>query len=69
MTQKDIYIDVMLNGHFERQLKYEGNYHLDDIDGRIVKCITDKDMREFVDRKCPLLAGKSYNVEFTTQRV
>ena len=70
MVQKDIYIDIMLNGHFERQLKYKGNYHLEeDLNGNIVKCFSEKDVKEFVERKCPRLVGKGYNVEFTKQRI
>lgn len=70
MANEVIYIDIMLNGHFERQLKYEGNYHLkQDLNGNIVRLISEKDMREFVESKCPRLVGKCYNVEFTNQRI
>lgn len=70
MTKDTIYIDVMLNGKFQMQLKYEGNYHLEeDLNGNIVKCFSEKDVKEFVESKCPRLIGKGYNVEFTNQRV
>ena len=70
MTQKDIYIDIMLNGHFERQLKYEGNYHLEkDDNGNIVKCFSEKDVKAFVNSKCEYLSDKDYKIEFTNQRV
>ena len=70
MANEVIYIDIMLNVHFERQLKYEGNYHLEeDLNGNIVKCFSEKDIKEFVESKCPRLMGKGYNVEFTNQRI
>ena len=64
-----VYIDVMLNGAFIRQMRYDGNYHLEEIDGEIKECISEKDMRDFVESRCSWLAGKPFNVEFTTQRI
>lgn len=65
-----IYIDVILNGKFQRQLRYEGNYHLEeDLNGNIIRCFSEKDIKEFVDKKLPSLKGKNYNVDFTLQRI
>lgn len=69
MSNDVIYIDVMLDAHFEGQLKYEGNYHLEDIDGKVLQCMSEKDVREFVESRFSWLSGKDFKIEFTTQRI
>lgn len=66
---KPLLIDVMLDGRYVGQLKYDGNYHLENIDGKVLQCISEKDAREFVESKYTWLSGKDFKVEFTTQRV
>lgn len=57
---KTVYIDIMLNGLFYRQIAYK-------------YCplfpIDEKEINEFVLKKCPTLKGKNFSVQLTDNRI
>lgn len=59
MKNEVVYVDVMLNGRFYRQLKYS-------------YCplfpIRLEDLTEFVENECPTLRGKNYTLNFSDKR-
>ena len=55
-----IYLDIMIGGRFVRQIPYE-YCPLFPIDSDEVK--------EYVEKKCPSLCGKSFNINFSNQRI
>ena len=55
-----IYLDIMMGGRFVRQIPYE-YCPLFPIDSYEVK--------EYVETKCPSLCGKSFNINFSNQRI
>jgi len=55
-----IYLDIMMGGRFVRQLPYE-YCPLFEIDQDEVK--------EYVEKNCPSLCGKRFNINFSNQRI
>ena len=55
-----IYLDIMMGGKFVRQIPYE-YCPLFEIDSDEVK--------DYVEKKCPSLCGKSFNINFSNQRI
>ena len=55
-----IYLDIMMGGRFVRQLPYE-YCPLFEIDPDEVK--------DYVEKKCPSLCGKRFNINFSNQRI
>ena len=60
LAKKSVNLDIMLKGHFVKQLKYEF-FPLFVING--------EDIKKFVEEKMPSLIGKAYNINFSTQKV
>lgn len=70
MAQKAQLIDVMLgDGSFFCQLIYPGKPFPKIISGKLVEEYDKKDLRTFALKKRPSLAGKSFYVELSNQRV
>ena len=70
MARKAQLIDVMLSdGSFFCQLRYTGTPFPMVINGKIVPTYDEKDLKRFAIEKRPSLAGKSFNVCLTNQRV
>ena len=55
-----IYLDIMMGGKFVRQIPYE-YCPLFEIDQDEVK--------DYVEKKCPSLCGKRFNINFSNQRI
>ena len=55
-----IYLDIMMGGRFVRQIPYE-YCPLFEIDSDEVK--------DYVEKKCPSLCGKNFNINFSNQRI
>ena len=55
-----IYLDIMMGGRFVRQIPYE-YCPLFPIDSDEVK--------DYVEKKCPSLCGKRFNINFYNQRI
>ena len=62
---KKVLLDVMLNGRFICQLKYEGMPFPELIDGKVVPVYDTEDMERFVFEKRPSLRGKDIRIEFS----
>ena len=60
LAKNIIYLDIMMGGRFVRQIPYE-YCPLFPIDSDEVK--------EYVETKCPSLCGKSFNINFSNQRI
>lgn len=60
MKNEVVYVDVMLNGRFYRQLKYS-------------YCplfpIRPEDLTELIETHCPTLRGKNYTFDFSDRRL
>lgn len=70
MAQKAMLLDVMLSdGTFFYQLKYTGTPFPMIIEGKMVPTYDYRDLRKFALKKRPSLAGKSFYVELSNQRV
>ena len=68
MAKKHILLDIMLNGRFICQLKYEGMPFPELIDGKVVPVYDTEDMARFVFEKRPSLRGKDIKIEFSSQK-
>ena len=55
-----IYLDIMMDGKLVRQIPYE-YCPLFEIDQDEVK--------DYVEKKCPSLHGKNFNINFSNQRI
>jgi hypothetical protein len=66
---KTLLLDVMLDGRFKCQLKYEKPAFPLILDGEVVESYDASDLREFVERERPSLKGKDFKIEFATQKV
>ena len=66
---KKVLLDIMLNGRFICQLKYEGMPFPERIDGKIVPVYDAEDMARFVFEKRPSLKGKDIRIEFAKNKV
>ena len=54
----NLYIDIMLNGSFYKQIKIANKPEY-----------SDKEIKDLVLGKFPSLKGKSYRIEFSNQKV
>ena len=68
MTKK-ILLDVMLNGRFVCQLKYDKRGLPDMVDGKIIEVHNQQEIKDFVFQQRPSLIGKDIVIEFASQRV
>ena len=68
MAKKQILLDVMLNGRFVCQLKYDGMPFPEMINGKVVPVYDTEDMERFVFEKRPSLRGKDIKIEFSNQK-
>ena len=68
MAKKQILLDIMLNGRFICQLKYEGMPFPELINGKVVPVYDSEDMERFVFEKRPSLRGKDIRIEFSNQK-
>ena len=66
---KTLLLDVILNGRFKCQLKYERSGFPLILDGEIIESYNAEDLREFVERERPSLKGKDFKIEFSNQKV
>ena len=66
---KTLLLDIMLNGRFKCQLKYEKNGFPLIMDGEVLESYDASDLKEFVERERPSLKGKDFKIEFATQKV
>lgn len=60
LAKNIIYLDIMMGGKFVRQIPYE-YCPLFEIDPDEVK--------DYVEKKCPSLCGKNFNINFSNQRI
>lgn len=65
MAKKATYLDVMLDGRFICQLRYDRNGEMRRIDGKVVEMHNEDDIKAFVEEKRPTLKGKNFNICFT----
>jgi hypothetical protein len=65
---KKVLIDIMENGRFICQLKYDGMPFPEMIDGEIIPVYDSEDMERFVYEKRPSLRGKDIRIEFSNQK-
>lgn len=63
------YVDVMLKGEFVCQLDVSSLGRAEFVGDRMMKVISESELRKFVEEKKPRLVGKDFKVEFTNQRV
>lgn len=60
LTSSVVYIDIMLGGRFYKQLAYE-------------YCplwpVKEKEVKTFIESRCPSLKGRKYNISFSNQKV
>lgn len=60
LSESVIYIDIMLEGRFYRQLAYR-------------YCplwpVKESEVKTFIESKCPSLIGRLYNISFSNQKV
>lgn len=68
MAKKQILLDIMLNGRFICQLKYDGMPFPEMIDGKVVPVYDSDDLEKFVFEKRPSLRGKDIRIEFSSQK-
>lgn len=66
---KTLLLDIMLDGRFKCQLKYEIASFPLVLDGEVVESYDISDLQEFVERERPSLKGKDFKIEFATQKV
>ena len=65
---KKVLLDIMLNGKFICQLKYDGMPFPELINGKIVPVYDTEDLEKFVFEKRPSLRGKDIRIEFSNQK-
>ena len=68
MAKKQILLDVMLNGRFVCQLKYNRRGFPEMIDGEVKESHKIEDLERFVFEKRPSLRGKDIRIEFSNQK-
>ena len=66
---KTVLLDVMLNGRFVCQLKYDKRGLPDMVDGEIIEVHNQQEIKDFVFQQRPSLIGKDIVIEFASQRV
>ena len=66
---KPLLLDVMLNGRFVCQLKYNKRGLPDMVNGEIVEVHNQQEIKDFVFEKRPSLRGKDISIEFASQKV
>lgn len=66
---KMVLLDVMVDGRFNCQLRYFGTPFPQIIDGEVVACYNDDDIKNFVYEKRPSLKGKNVQIRFAKQKV
>lgn len=59
----------MLKGEFVCQLDVSSLGRAEFVGDRMMKVISESELRKFVEEKKPRLVGKDFKVEFTNQRV
>ena len=67
--RKPLLLDIMLNGRFVCQLKYNKRGLPDMVNGEIVEVHNSKDLEAFVLEQRPSLRGKDIKIEFASQKV
>ena len=68
MAKKQILLDVMLNGRFICQLKYDGSPFPTMVNGEVKPVYDSEDIRKFVYNQRPSLRGKDIRIEFSNQK-
>ena len=66
---KKVLLDIMFNGRFICQLRYDGMPFPEMIDGKVVPVYDSKDLERFVYEKRPSLRGKDIRIEFSNNKV
>jgi hypothetical protein len=70
MSTKPTLLDVMLNGQFVCQLRYDKHgFPVMKDDGKIIECFDESDLRKFVEERRPSLTGKPFTIIPATQPV
>jgi len=66
---KPLLIDIMLDGRFVQQLRYDRRGFPEMIDGEFVESHRREDIEAFVYEKRPSLKGKPIKIEIASQKV
>ena len=66
---KKVLLDIMLNGTFVCQLKYDKRGFPEMIDGEVKEFHRLEDLERFVHEKRPSLKGKDIKIEFSKNKV
>lgn len=69
MSSNKVLIDVMIDGRFYTQVRYDKHGWPEIIDGKIHEVRRDSDMEKFVLDKLPSLKGKDYRLRIADQIV
>lgn len=70
MSNKELLLDIMVDGRFYTQLRYNGHPFPKLIDGEVVPVYDRKDIERFVIEKRPSLKGKkNVTIAFAKQKV
>lgn len=64
-----LYLDVIVNGAFYRQLRYDGKPHKDIIAVKMTDVYDSEPLNEFVLEKLPSLKNREFSIYPTEQRV
>ena len=64
-----VLLDVMMNGRFLCQLRYNKRGFPRVINGKVFEVYNYNDLQAFVEEQRPSLKGKSYIIKFATQKV
>ena len=64
-----ILIDVMQDGRFVCQLHYTGKERLEEIDGQILRVLSETDIRKWINKQRPSLRNKKINIRLSNNRV
>ena len=68
MAKKQILLDIMLNGKFVCQLKYDGEQHPEILDGRVVYMFDGNDIERFVYEKRPSFVNRDIRIRLSDQK-
>jgi len=69
MTTKPVLLDIMVENKFYTQLRYRGAPVPSFVDGKIIPCYDDDDIRSFVFSTLPSIRGKKVRICIATQTV
>lgn len=66
---KPVLLDVLIDGRFYTQVRYDKRGYPMLVDGEIIEVHKEEDLYKFAEEKLPSLKGKNYQLEFANKPI